>query len=360
MRKPAYLLSLTTIALSIIVQPAKAEPGLIWTDADSASLTKKIEAGDYGTITSLKITHKSKVVFENYFNGSKSDSLHNTRSVTKTVTSMAVGRAIADKKLKLDTPVAQYFNDIAPFENPDPRKLKITVEDLLTMSSPLECDDWNNHSRGNEERMYIVENWAKFFLDLPIRDYPSWAQKPSDTKYGRAFAYCTAGVQLLGQVVERATGKPFDKYVEDKIFKPIGLTRYKWPRSGKGQLHMGGGLELTTSGLSKLARLHLNKGRVGNQSILPPDWVAASATPHALVPGDSGQTYGYLWWLRPYKVENADYRTVYMNGNGGNRVYVLPEFDVTIVLTKTDFNVRGAHQKSEQLLDDEVAKRLIR
>jgi len=226
------------------------------------------------------------------------------------------------------------------------------------MSGPLECDDWNNHSRGNEERMYVVENWPKFFLDLPIRDYPSWAQKPSDTKYGRAFAYCTAGVQLLGQAVERATGISFAKYVEDRIFKPIGLTQFKWPRSAKGQLHMGGGLELTTDGLSKLARLQLSKGSVGNQIILPADWVGASAAPQAQVPNDGGLTYGYLWWLRPYKVENADYRTVYMNGNGGNRVYVLPEFDVSIVLTKTDFNMRGAHQKSEKLLDDEIIKRL--
>lgn len=95
----------------------------------------------------------------------------------------------------MDAQVLTFLPERArQLQNPDPRKDKITVENFLTMSSPLECDDWNDASRGNEERMYLAENWAQFILDLPIRGRMHLGEKLDAPPYGRYFSYCTEAV----------------------------------------------------------------------------------------------------------------------------------------------------------------------
>jgi CubicO group peptidase (beta-lactamase class C family) len=91
---------------------------------------------------------------------------------------MLIGAAI-DRQLlpSVNARVLDYLGDKLPLENPDSRKSAITIEDFLTMSSLLECDDENSFSRGNEERMYLVEDWAKFTLDLPISRFPRLANE---------------------------------------------------------------------------------------------------------------------------------------------------------------------------------------
>ena len=131
-----------------------------------------IHAGDFKKIGSVVVARHGKLVYEAYFEGDAA-TLRDTRSATKSITDVLVGIAIQEKKLSgVDARVLALLPERArKMQNPDARKDKITVEDFLTMSSPLECDDWNDASRGNEERMYVIEDWAQFILDLPMRGH---------------------------------------------------------------------------------------------------------------------------------------------------------------------------------------------
>ena len=323
--------------------------------------TTQIEAainnGDYGTVTSILILEDGSPVYEGYFNGSDESTLHNTRSVTKTITGMMVGAAVADGVLALDDPAARFFPELAPFSSPDPRKLTITIEDLLTMSSPLECDDWNQFSRGNEERMYIVEDWNRFFWDLPIRGFPAWATPPEKSAHGRAFSYCTAGVQTLGEIVERASGRSITEYASEKLLSPLNITAFEWAKTGSGRVHLGGGFLLTTDGLGKFAELQRHRGSHKEDVIFTADWAEKSTTPHAAIP-DTPFQYGYLWWLMPYEVEGEPHVAAAMTGNGGNRVFVLPDHKLSVVFTNTDFNTSQMHQNAQKFFEAEIVSRL--
>lgn len=322
------------------------------------AVTTAIAAGDFKQVTSVVVARHGKLIYEHYFDKEGAESLRNTRSVSKTVTGMLVGLAIDRKLLRADTPVLPYLPELRPLAHADPRKDKITVEDLLTMSSLLECDDDNQHSRGNEERMYLVEDWSRFVADLPIRGFPDWQLRPAQSPYGRAWSYCTAGVTLLGPLLESVSGQSVPDFAAANLFKPLGIDKVKWQFQPKGTAMTGGGLQLRSVDLMKLGQLYLDGGRWGGKQVIPAEWVKRSIAPHANAREDID--YGYLWWLQPFKVDGRTVQTYGMAGSGGNKVFVVPELDAVVVITTTNFQVRGAHPLSEKLLTTLIMPVLMR
>lgn len=317
-----------------------------------------VRAGDFKKITSVLVARNGKTVFESYYDG-EPNALRNTRSLTKTITGMLVGIAIDKGYLPgQDATVLKYFSDKKPFQNADPRKEKITVEDLLTMSSCLECDDDNSFSRGNEERMYLIEDWVKFALDLPVKGFAPWMTKPQDSPYGRSFSYCTAGVVVLGGVLEKSVKMPIPEFAQKNIFTPLGIQKEEWQLSPTGLAMTGGGLGLQSRDLLKLGQLYLNGGVWNGNRVVSEKWVKASIQPHAQIDDDT--EYGYLWWLKTFKSGDRSYRAYYMTGNGGNKTVVLPELNMVVVITTTNYNMRGAHDLTDKLLTDYILAAIVK
>jgi CubicO group peptidase (beta-lactamase class C family) len=311
------------------------------------AITDAVASGAYQQITSVIVQRDDRVLYEHYFDALGPDALRNTRSATKTVTGMLVGAAVDRGLLRVDAPVMPFFKDRWPVANPDPRKDRITVEDFLTMSSLLECDDENEFSRGNEERMYLVEDWVKFTLDLPIKGFPAWQSKPADSPYGRAWSYCTAGPTTLGPLLERATKQSVPAFAQAVLFQPLGIDSLKWQFQPLGGAMTGGGLELRSRDLLKLGVLYRDGGRWQGHQVISEAWVRASLTPHANARTDTD--YGYLWWLQTFQVGDQKIPTYGMYGTGGNKLYVLPDQHAVVVVTTTNFRTSGAGALTDKL-----------
>lgn len=332
----------------------KAAPGDNGLSAEKlASLAADVNAGKFVKIGSVLIARHGRLVYEEYFDGG-AGTLRDTRSATKSITDVLIGIAIDEQKLSgVDARILELLPDrAARLQNPDARKSRITLEDFLTMSSPLECDDWNDASRGNEERMYTIEDWAQFILDLPIRGRMHVGENPAPPPFGRYFSYCTGGVFVLSEVLTRATGMRTDRYAQARLFEPLGIRNVSWVFSPLGVPQTGGGLRLASRDLLKIAQLYLNGGRWAGRQIVSEAWVRASTTPHAQI--DAVTNYGYLWWLKSFGPPGKTHAAFFMTGNGGNKVVALPDLDLAAVITSTNFNTRGMHEQTEKILDDYV------
>jgi CubicO group peptidase (beta-lactamase class C family) len=312
-----------------------------------------IRSGDFKKIGSVLIARHGKLIYEAYFDGDAT-TLRDTRSATKSITEILIGIAIQERKLSgVDARVLALLPERArKMQNPDPRKEKITVEDFLTMSSPLECDDWNDASRGNEERMYVVEDWAQFILDLPIRGRMHLGEQVEAPPYGRYFSYCTGGVFTLSEVLQKVTGVRTDRYAQEKLFGPLGITDAEWVYSPMNIPQTGGGLRFSSRDLLKIAEMYHAGGQWQGSRIVDESWVRASIQPHARI--DDETEYGYLWWLKSFNSGGKSNAAYLMNGNGGNKVAVFPALDLAVVITSTNFNTRGMHEQTDKLLTDYI------
>ncbi|MEL6142518.1 MAG: serine hydrolase [Bacteroidota bacterium] len=346
-----YSLTLQCLSAQLDLSTVNGAPNNLLLTMDST-----IKAGDYERITSVLVAKDGQLLFEKYYNGTDQNTLRNTRSVTKTMATLLTGIAIREGHIQSEQDkIFTYLPHKTPVKNPDPRKEDITLEDLLTMSSIMECDDDNVYSRGNEERMYLIEDWTGFFLGLPIRSYP-FSPQPADRPYGRAFSYCTAGASTMAEIIQSAIGAKLDQFAKRHLFEPLGINNYQLHYTPEGVLNTAGGSEYRSRDLLKLIQMCLNKGKWEGQEIVPMEWLVKATTPKVNV--GEGVDYGYLFWLKSFGLEQK-HPAYYMSGNGGQKVLAIPALKLTVVITTTNYGNRKAHNYTDELMNKFIVPAVV-
>lgn len=326
-----------------------ARPGMAGLRLDPlVALNQSAVDVDFPNTTSVLVLKDGKLVFERYFGTGGRDVLHDTRSAMKSVMALAIGAALADGALQSADELAfSWLADLAPFRHDGVLKRSITLADLMSMSSALDCNDWDDASPGNEETMYPLRDWTRWAVDIPVET----SYERDETGRGR-FSYCTAGVFLLGQIVQRAVREPVDQYVNGRFLDPLWITSREWPRSPTGEVGTGGGLRLRSRDLAKIGLLVAFAGRWGEQQIVPADWIAQMLTVRRRV--DAEQSYGLLYWQREYRSPCGKLVGWYMSGNGGNVVVHVPSHSLVAVVTRQHYNQRDMHRQTVRLFEDHV------
>ena len=306
-----------------------------------AELFERTSKGEFPGVDGIVIARHGVVVAESYFNGYSADRRHDTRSATKSVTSLLVGIAIDQKQLSLDTSVVAFFPDYRPAGGWDSARSELRLRDLLTMRTGLACNDFVDESPGNEEGMYPKADWTRFFLEIP--DAPEHA--------GERFSYCTAGVMLAGELLARAVHRPVADFAEEKLWRPLGISGAAWARTPTGSARTGGNLELTPREMVKVGQLMLDKGRVRGRQVVSSGWLEQSCSPQ-VDESDTRYRYGFLWWLGNPQTDDPALPSCHASGNGGQKIFVLPTADLVVVFTGSSYNkARYSHQQPVLLLN---------
>ncbi len=311
-----------------------------------AALESRVAAGEFPKLSSMLISVEGNTAYEKYFGEGSAELLNDTRSVSKSITALAVGCAVKDGKIAdANVKVVPYLSDLQPIANLDDAKKNMTLADLLMMSSPLAADDSDQSSPGNEDEMHEQQKWAKWGIDLPTADF----KRDAARRY--PFHYATIQAVLAGQVVERAVKQPADQYIAASLLKPLGIERFEFQKSPSGETMTGGGLRLTSRDLLKVGQLVLDGGIANGVQVVPKAWIDECLTEHHKDTVAPGVGYGYFFWHTHIETpNNTRHSCWFMAGNGGNAVAIFPELRGVAVITRTDFNSGATARETLEIL----------
>ena len=169
---------------------------------------------------------------------------------------------------------------------------------------------------------------------------------------GERYVYSSLNAFLAGAVVEHVSGMPLQRFAQEYLFGPLGMTQFSWRRGPQGEGVGQGNLSISARDMTKIGHLFLNEGRVDQRQIVDRAWVAAALSPRVNIAGVDpyADSYGYMWYTKRYDRAGRSIVVHFASGSGGNKIYVVPRYDLVVAITSTAYGKGYGQRRSEQIL----------
>ncbi|MBC7622655.1 MAG: serine hydrolase [Aeromicrobium sp.] len=269
-------------------------------------------------------------------------SRHDVRSISKSVVSLLWGIAHADGKTPpLNTPVLDLLPDLADLKQQG--REAITIAHLLTMSSGL---DWNepntSNARNDEFGLYWRTSQSRYVFDRPMA-----------ARAGTRYNYNGGGTAVLAQLLTERVGMPLPEYARKKLFAPLGITDWEWRNDIRGRPLAFAGLRLRSRDVARIGRMVLGEdktpGKWQGTQVVPSAWITESLHGQIDMANEPGWQYGFQWWVGTIDVLGTKRRWSAGFGNGGQRLFLVPEIDLVVVITAGEYGKPAIGREAYQL-----------
>jgi CubicO group peptidase (beta-lactamase class C family) len=253
--------------------------------------------------------------------------LHDMRSISKSVLALLVGQAVGRGEIDINAPVLDFYPALADLRR-DGRE-HITLAHLLHMASGLawsETASTYGTNANDETRLWWDAKPARYILDRPLVATP-----------GTTWNYNGGHTVLLAEVLEQRSGRKLIDLARTELFNPLGITSWEWRSGQHGKPLAYAGLRLTPRDLLRLGQLMLSNGIWQGRIVVPAAWVAATLQPGISI-GSGRLRYGHHWWGGQLQRDGRSLVWIAGFGNGGQRLYVVPELELTVVFTAGAYN----------------------
>ncbi|MEZ5931985.1 MAG: serine hydrolase [Alphaproteobacteria bacterium] len=324
------------------------EPGL------DARVDAAVSRGELPNLHAVLVARHGKLALERYYRGQDErwgqplgdvafgpEVKHDIRSISKSIVGLLYGIALSEGKVPpLDRPLLEQFpvyRDLAR----DPVRQSMTVEHALTMTLGTAWDETLPYSdaRNSEIAMELADDRYRFILGRPMVAEP-----------GARWAYNGGTTAILAHLIAEGTGTPLLDFARQRLFHPLGIEDVDWVEGSNGEPAAASGLRLRPRDLAAIGQLVLDGGQWQGREIVSRGWLEASVNNG--VAAEDGLGYGYQWWLGQGRLDGR--RWIAGFGNGGQRLVVIPDLNLVVVVMAGNYNQADAWKIAVKLMADLV------